>query len=139
MCVQKPIDNYLLLTIALNSTTNTYNLPDDGTLRDAKRITGFRPMYAFNAGMTDPSGNALCDAATFKTGYLSIKKKGTNVPIQQMPLNELALIPSTNGNTQPVVPINVTDINPSGCYVQFGDVSAVTAGDVLLIGVYFEA
>lgn len=139
MCAIKPITNYLVLEIPLTPGTSSYTFPDDGTLRAAKRITSFRPQYAYVAGMKTPEGVALCDAATFRQGYLNIKQKGTMQPIQQLSLTELALIPvAANGNTQPPVQVDIANINPSACTVQFGDTSAVTAGDVLLIGVYFE-
>jgi len=140
MCAVKPIKNFLILEIPLIAGVTSYTLPDDGTLRAAKRITSFRPQYAYVAGMLTPEGAALCNAATFRQGYLNIKQKGTQQPIQQMPLTELALVPvASNGNTQPPVQFNVENINPSACTVQFGSTSAVTAGEVLVIAVYFEA
>ena len=139
MCATKPITNYLILEIPLIAGVTSYTLPDDGTLRAAKRITSFRPQYAYTAGMLTPEGAALCNAATFRQGYLNIKQKGTQQPIQQIPLTELALIPATSGNTQPPVQVDILNINPSACTVQFGSTSAVTAGEVLVIGVYFEA
>jgi len=137
MCATAAINNYTLVSIPLIVGTGVYTFPNDEVLNSAKKITAFRPMYASTAGMKDPDGNALCDATTFKSGYLEISSKNNEKPISQIPLVELALIPAA-GNPQPVVAVNVSNINISKCKIYLGDTSSITAGDVLLVGVYYD-
>lgn len=129
------IKNSQEVEVAINNTAqSTFYFGNEFILRGARKITG---IEAFNAGVVTktPSGANVIDAANFAKGYITLVGEENNREIiSSMPLASL-LASANNGQIRE---FDMPMINPSKCFVTFGDNSALVANAVIVFNFYYE-
>lgn len=129
------IKNCEEVEIALaNTAQSTFYFGNEFNLRDAKKITGIEVFSADDITKT-PSGGTVFSNANLKKAYLTlISKDGNSEIVSSMPLSSLQ---ASNNNGQ-IREFDMPMINPSKCYITFGDNSALVANDVVVFAFYYE-
>ncbi|MDP1763072.1 MAG: hypothetical protein Q8L07_04225 [Sediminibacterium sp.] len=137
MCNKLQIKNFELVKLTMVTGQSVYELGNNSTIANAKKVVAFRIYYGFTGTMKDPDGGTLVGPGTVRSGYFVISSSTNIQPINNIPLMELAMMPNTD-NPQEMQSIDVKDINPSKCKVVLGDIAGFTAGQTLLVGVIYE-
>jgi hypothetical protein len=135
MCTTK-IKNFQIVEQQVNTTQKVYNLDQNPTLQQAKRIVKIE-AYDSSLVTVTSDGNTPISTADLKKASFVITDDTQKQPVQNIPLSILR--PSDVNNNYPqIVPELNLDNKPNitKCQVVFG--TAPSAANYILLGVYFE-
>lgn len=135
MCTTK-IKNFQIIEQQVNTTQKVYNLDQNPTLQQAKRIVKIE-AYDSSLVTVTSDGNTPISTADLKKASFVITDDTQKQPVQNIPLSILR--PSDVNNNYPqIVPELNLDNKPNitKCQVVFG--TAPSAANYILLGVYFE-
>jgi len=130
------IKNSQEVEISISNTAQTsFYFGNEFIIRDARKITGIEVFSAADMTKT-PTGATVISDANLKLGYLTlVTVDGNREVVAQMPLSSL----QASNNEGIIREFDMPMINPSKCYVTFGDNAGLTANDVILFNFYYEA
>lgn len=119
----------------INTAQKTFYFGNEFILRDARKITG---IEVFNADVVakTPTGGTVISSANLKKAFLTLVGEENNREIvSNIPLYTL-LASSNNGQIRE---FDMPMINPSKCYITFGDNTTLSANDIVPFAFYYEA
>jgi len=135
MCTTK-IKNFQLIEQQVNTTQKVYNLEQNPTLQQARRIVKIEAYDAALVSVTS-DGNTPISTADLKKASLVITDMTQKVPVQNIPLSILRPSDVNNNYPQTVPELDLVNVpNITKCQVVFG--TAPSAANYILLGVYFE-
>lgn len=135
MCTTK-IKNFQIIEQQVNTTQKVYNLNQNPTLQQAKRIVKIEAYDSTLVTVTS-DGNTPISTVDLKKASFVITDDTQKQPVQNIPLSILR--PSDVNNNYPqIVPELNLDNKPNitKCQVVFG--TAPSVANYILLGVYFE-
>lgn len=117
-----------------NTSQRNFYFGNEFILRDARKITGIQVFDASVITKT-PTGGTVISAANLKKAYLTLVSEENNREIvANIPLQTL-LASSNDGKVRE---FDMPMINPSKCYITFGDNSTLNANDIVVFAFYYE-
>lgn len=135
MCTT-PIKNFQLIEQQVTTTQKVYNLDQNPTLQQAKRIVKIEAYDSSYVTLT-PDGNTPISTADLKKASFLITDETQKQPVQNIPLSILRPSEPTTNYPQTVPELNLDNKpNITKCQVVFG--SNPSAANYILLGVYFE-
>jgi hypothetical protein len=135
MCTTN-IKNFQLITQLVNTTTKLYNLDQNPTLQEARRIVKIEAYDASIMTVT-PDGNTPLSTADLKKASLVITDVNQKQAIQNIPLSILRTSEVNTNYPQQVPELNLDHKpNITKCQISFG--TAPSAASYIVLGVYFE-
>lgn len=116
-----------------NVNTTQFNLPTDDTLRSG-RITGIE-VVSLDDVTVGPQNLTPVNATVFSKSYLTVKSSAGNEEIlSKIPLERLRAF----NNTGLPYPICIEQLNPSDCFIDTSNVTALVANEVFMLIFHFE-
>ena len=135
MCTTK-IKNFQLIEQQVNTTQKVYNLEQNPTLQQARRIVKIEAYDSSLISVTSDD-NTPISTADLKKASLVITDMTQKVPVQNIPLSILRPSDVNNNYPQTVPELDLVNVpNITKCQVVFG--TAPSAANYILLGVYFE-
>lgn len=110
-----------------------FNLGDEETLRDAKRIVAIEAYRLADVSMS-PAARALVGDAIFEKSFLTIGTKDTDQVQYQIPLTDLCRA----DNDGQLYMVDIPPIAPSKCEIFVASVAGLSAAESFLLAFHYE-
>lgn len=118
----------------INTAQQTFYFGNEFILRNARKITGIEVFSASQVANT-PSGAAVISQAILQGAFITLVGEENNREIiSKMPLSSL-LAANNNGHVRE---FDMPMINPSKCYITFGNTTGLVANSVIPFAFYYE-
>lgn len=118
----------------INTAQQNFFFGNEFILRGARKINAIEVFSATQIPYT-PTGAAVIAQNLLENAYLTlIGEENNREIISQMPLSSL-LAANNNGNVRE---FDMPMINPSKCYIRFGNNTGLVANSVIVFAFYYE-